>query len=58
MMLVTFYNAVICSLILLGSVFWGDSISQFDRGKLKSIVSRSCHLTVLRDSMEKKLQKN
>ena len=29
-MLVTFYNAVICSLIMFGSACWGDHFSKFD----------------------------
>ena len=43
-MLVTFYNAVICSMIMFGSVCWGGNISKLDRGRLKKIVkkSRSC----------------
>ena len=45
-MLVTFYNAVICSIIILGSVCWGGTgnISKLDRGRLVKIVkkSRSC----------------
>ena len=36
-MLVTFYNAVICSLIMFGSVCWGGNISKFDRGRLEKI---------------------
>ena len=43
-MLVTFYNAVIRSSIMFGSVSWGENISKLDRGKLEQIVkqSRSC----------------
>ena len=37
-MLVTFYNAVICSLIMFGSVCRGGNISKFDKGKLGKIV--------------------
>ena len=43
--LVTFYNAVMCSIIVYGSVCWGGNISKFDRGRLEKIVkkkSRSC----------------
>ena len=29
-MLVTFYNAVICSIIVYGSVCWGGNISKFE----------------------------
>ena len=39
-MLVTFYNAVICSSIMFGSVCWGRNISKLDRGKLESIVKK------------------
>ena len=44
-MLVTFYNAVICSIIIFGSVCWGMNISKLDRRRLEKIVkkkSRSC----------------
>ena len=40
-MLVTFYNAVICSLIVFDSVCWGGNISKFDRGKLEKIVKKA-----------------
>ena len=36
--LVTFYNAVICSLIMFGSVCWGGNISKFGRRRLETIV--------------------
>ena len=36
-MLVTFYNAVICSIIMFGSVCWGGNISKLDRGRLEKI---------------------
>ena len=39
-MLVTFYNAVICSIITFGSVCWGGNISKLDRGRLKKIVKK------------------
>ena len=48
-MLVTFYNAVISSIIMYGSVCWGGNISNFDRRRLEKIVkkkkkkSRSCY---------------
>ena len=35
-----FYNAVICSIIVFGSVSWGGSISKFDRGRLEKIVKK------------------
>ena len=43
-MLVTFYNSVICSLIMFGSVCWGGNISNFDRGKLEKIVKKAGHV--------------
>ena len=39
-MLVTFYNAVICSIIMFGSVWWGENISTLDRGRLEKIVKK------------------
>ena len=33
-MLVTFYNAVICSIIMFSSVCWGGNISKLDRGRM------------------------
>ena len=39
-MLVTFYNAVICSIIRFGSVCWGENISKLDRGRLEKIVKK------------------
>ena len=39
-MLVTFYNAVICSIITFGSVCWGGNISKLDRGRLEKIVKK------------------
>ena len=53
-MLVTFYNAVICSIIIFGSVCWGVNISKLDRRRLEKIVKkkqvmlRESHWTVLR----------
>ena len=44
-MLVTFYNAVICSLIMFGSVCWGGNISKFDRGRLEKIVKKATTTT-------------
>ncbi|WP_419619893.1 alkylated DNA repair protein domain-containing protein, partial [Thiolapillus sp.] len=43
-MLVTFYNAVICSIIVYGSVCWGGNISKFDRGRLEKIVKKAGHV--------------
>ena len=40
-LLVTFYNAVICSITLYGSVCWGENISKFDRGRLEKIVKKA-----------------
>ena len=40
-MLVTFYNAVICSLTVFGSVCWGGNISKLDRGRLEKIVKKN-----------------
>ena len=39
--LVTFYNAVICSIIVYGAVCWGGNISKFDRGRLEKIVKKT-----------------
>ena len=48
MIMTFFYNAVICSFIVFGSVCWGPggNISKFDRGRWEKIVkkkSRSCY---------------
>ena len=43
-MLVTFYNPVICSIIMFGSVCWGENISKLDRGRLEKIVKKSGHV--------------
>ena len=58
--LVTFYNAVICSLIVSGSVCWGGNISKFDRGrseqnceKRKQVILLESHWTVLRLCMKR-----
>ena len=42
-MLVTFYNAVICSIVIFGSVCWGGNISKLDRGRLEKIVTKVGH---------------
>ena len=42
-MLVTFYNAVICSIIMFGSVCWGGNISILDGGRLEKIVKKAGH---------------
>ena len=39
--LVTFYNAVVCSIIVYGSVRWDGNISKFDRGRLEKIVKKA-----------------
>ena len=43
-MLVTFYNDVICSIIMFGSVCWGGNISKLDRGRLEKIVKNAGHV--------------
>ena len=43
-MLVTFYNAVICSIIMFGSLCWGGNISKLDRGRLEKIVNKAGHV--------------
>ena len=43
-MLVTFYNAVICSIIMFGSVCWGGNITKLDRGRLEKIVKKAGHV--------------
>ncbi len=43
-MLVTFYNAVICSIIMFDSVCWGGNISKLDRGRLEKIVKKAGHI--------------
>ena len=40
-MLVTFYNAVICRVIMFGSVCWGGNISKLDKGRLEKIVKKA-----------------
>ena len=57
-MLITFYNAIICSIITSGSVCWDGSISKLDRGRLKKIVKKQVmlwesHWTVLRLYMKR-----
>ena len=42
-MLVTFYNAVMCSIVMFGSVCWGGNISKLDRGRLEKIVKKAGH---------------
>ena len=39
-MLVTLYNAVICSIIIFGSLCWGGNTSKLDRGRLEKIVKK------------------
>ena len=43
-MLVTFYNAVICSIIMFGSVCWAGHISKLDGGRLEKIVKKAGHV--------------
>ena len=54
-MFVTFHNAVICSIIIFGSVCWGGNISKLGRGRLEKIVKKKkqvilweSHWTVLK----------
>ena len=51
-MLVTFYNAVICSIIVYDSVCWGENISKFDRGRLEKIVKKAGHVGMPLDSFK------
>ena len=37
-MLVTFYNAVICSIVMFDFVCWGGNISKLGKGRLENIV--------------------
>ena len=39
-MLVTFHNAVLCSIIVYVSLCWGGNISKFDRERLEKIVKK------------------
>ena len=64
-MLVTFHNAVICSIIMFGSVCWGGNISKLDRGRLEQIVKKEKwvmlwegHWTVLRLYTKRDCTKN
>ena len=43
-MLVTFYNAVIRSNIIFGSVCWGGNISKLERGRLEKTVKKTGHV--------------
>ena len=43
-MLVTSHNAVICSIIVYGSVCLGGNISKFDRRRLEKIVKKAGHV--------------
>ena len=38
--IIRFYNLVICSIIVYGSVCWDGNISKFDRGRLEKIVKK------------------
>ena len=39
-MLVTFYNALICSFIMFGSLCWGGNSSKFDSWRLEKVVKK------------------
>ena len=39
-MLVTFHNAVICSIIMFGSICCGGNISKLDRGRLEILLKK------------------
>ena len=58
-MLATFYNAVICSIIMFGSVCWGGNISKLDRGRLEKIVKKQvcCGRTLHENRLYRKLMK-
>ena len=61
-MLVTFYDAVICSIIVYGSVCWGGNISKFDRGRLEKIIKKAGYvvgmpLDIFKTLYEKRLFK-
>ena len=62
-MLVTFYNAVICSIIMFGSVCWGGNVSKLDRGRLrkdckkKQVMLWESHWTVFKTLHEKRLSR-
>ena len=61
--IVTFHNAVICSIITFGSIFWGGSISKLDRGRLEKNVKKQfllweSHWTVLRLCMKRNCIEN
>ena len=43
-MVVTFYNAVTCSIIVFGSVCQGGNVSKFNRGRLEKIVEKAGHV--------------
>ena len=51
-MLVTFYNALICIIIMFGSVCCGGNMSKLDRGRLEKTVEKAGHVvdnwTILR----------
>ena len=62
-MLVTFDNAVICSIIVYGSVCWGGNISKFVRRRLGKIVKKAGYvvgmpLDSFKTHYEKRLLKN
>ena len=51
-MLVTFYNAVICSIVMFCSVCWGGNISKLDRGRLEKNVKKAGHVGKPLDSFK------
>ena len=42
--IIFFYDAVICSIIIFGSVCWGGNISKSDRRRLEKIVKKAGHV--------------
>ena len=40
----TFYNVVMCSIIMFGFVCWGGNISKLDRRRLEKIVKKAGHV--------------
>ena len=44
------YNAVICSMVMFGSVCWDGNISKLDRGRLEKIVLKKKRQVMLWES--------